>query len=327
MILLVLHALATEGVDEVPPDAALPGWRVGETAPFDVRTTIETAIRLRTEGDLPGATTLLAGVSDLVGPELRNWYEYQRGINEELAWHFAEARTWYERVIERGGEHVPDARFRLALVLEDLGETEAAAAQMRELARLKGLDESDVLTLALQGGITDIHNGRVRRGTRALTEALAATEGGPTHTWLRAKARYTLARQSLAEADATSLTGSQRRLVRRLKARIALIDAATAEIVRVVNTPGPEPEWILASLLALGESYRRLGDDLAAAPPPASLSAEEQARYHELLRPYVENAYTKAWHYWDEGLAMAGRLGFESPKVQTLKERSNALPR
>jgi tetratricopeptide (TPR) repeat protein len=325
--LLISLALAQEGVDQVPADAGLPGWAIGESAPplFDVDRTIDEAIDLRRNGDVAGSATLLAGIVDLVPPERRGWYLYQRGIAEELRWHFAEARAFYEQAIAAGGDPVPDARFRLALVLEDLGDPQGALAQMQILARERGFDEDDQLTVALQTGISEVDTGHRRSGVRTIESALAALEGTESHTWLRAKARYALAQALLAEADALALHGSQRKVVRRLKARVARITAAESQITALVYLK--EPEWIVASMILLGDAWRALADALETAPPPASLTPEQVVIYQQNLDVYAENARTKAFHYWDQGVEVANRLGFESPKVQVLKDRRNSLPR
>lgn len=327
MLLLLAQALAQDGVNQVPADVAVPGWAVQETNPplFDYDRTLAEAVRLRQAGDLAGSATLLEGLTGLVPADRMGGWLYQRGICAELQWKFTEARGFYEEVVARGGDQVVDARFRLALVLEDLGDPEGALAQVRALAKLRGFDEDDQLTLDLQAAITRVKAGDVRRGRAALTEALARGEELGGHTWIRAKGRHTLAACLLADADAISLRGNERRVVRRLKARIVAIQAAETEITTLVGLE--EPEWIVASMIDLGDSWKRLGDDLAASPAPLRFSAEEARLYHEGLAPYAENARTKAWHYWDAGVELAHRLGFESPKVGVLKERRDSLGR
>ncbi len=332
MMLLVLGsllapALAQEGVDHVPADATVPGWAVAEGNPplFDLDRTIDEAIRLRQTGDLPGATALLEGLTGLVPADALGWWLYQRGICAELQWKFAEARTLYESVVARDGDHVADARFRLALVLEDLGDPDGALVQMQALARLNGFDEDDRLTLDLQQGISAVNTGKVRRGTRAITEALARAPADGRQTWILAKARYTLIARQLADADHLALKGGEARVVKRLKQRIAAIQEAERAITVLVGLE--EPEWIVASMTALGDSWKRLGDDLVAAPPPRRLTPAEVEIYRRSLLPYAENARTKAFHYWDAGVELAHRVNFESPKVRVLKERRDSIGR
>ena len=332
MMLLVLGsllapALAQEGVNHAPADTTVPGGPVAAGNPplFDLDRTVAEAIRLRQTGDLRGATALLEGLGGLVPPDALGWWLYQRGICAELQWQFTEARALYEDVVARNGDHVADARFRLALVLEDLGDPDGALLQMQALARLNGFDEDDRLTLALQQGISWVNTGKVRRGTRALEEALARAPADGRQSWILAKARYTLVARQLADADHLALTGGEARVVKRLKRRIAAIQAAERAITVLVGLA--EPEWIVASMRALGDSWQRLGDDLVAAPPPPRLTAAEAAIYRQSLLPYAENARTKAFHYWDAGVQLAHRLNFESPKVQALKERRDSIGR
>jgi hypothetical protein len=323
-LLLLASTFAEDGVDRVPSEAA-PGEGVAESAPplFDIDRTIAQAIELRQEGDVAGAATLLAGLNGLVPPEKTGWWLYQRGICEELRWNFAEARVLYERVLS-GPDPLPDARYRLALVLEDLGDPAGALEQMQVLARLKGLDERDAATVALQTAISEVNSGK-RRGLKDLQAALAPLEGTPSHTWLRAKGHYAVAHALLAEADALRLQGSEKKVVKRVKGRVARITAAEGEITTLVRLA--EPEWIVAAMILLGDSYKKLGDDLEASPAPGRLDEAEVELYRAGLGKYVENARTKAWHYWDQGVEVANRLGFESPKVQVLKERRDSLSR
>ena len=55
--------------------------------------------------------------------------------------------------------------------------------------------------------------------------------------------------------------------------------AAEAQIVSLIALS--EPEWILASLVALGDSYGRLAEDLEASPTPRKLSAGEAMTYRK----------------------------------------------
>ena len=130
-----------------------------------------------------------------------SWYLDQRGVCEELAWRPEAAKAFYDKVVALGGAEAVDARFRRALVLEDMGLDAAALQDALALAKVKGLDEDDAVTLALQQGITEINTGKVKKGVRRVEAALAEVEAGAnTHRYMRAKARYTLARALLVEA-------------------------------------------------------------------------------------------------------------------------------
>lgn len=340
-------ALAQAPADTVPEEGRMPAWEIGESNPdvFDVIGAIDQAIQRRRDGDLAGARLLLTSIERELSPDQRPWWLYQLGICEELAWKPDAARALYEeaiRLYESGAASgtaagtpgtAADARFRLALVLEDLGRDDEALAQMQILAKLRGLDEADAASVALQRGIALVNAGRVRKGLALLQETLipldraepagAATSGHRSHTWLRAKARWVIARELLDTADAYSLTGGERRVVRRLTARAEHIQAAEEQIITLIGLE--EPEWILQSLLDLGDSYANLADDLERAPVPGRLDPGASAVYQLEIKGKVKNVRDKAFHAYDQGVALAVRLGFESPKVATLKDRRDAM--
>ncbi|MFZ5475660.1 MAG: hypothetical protein ACOZNI_02695 [Myxococcota bacterium] len=319
MIAFVLGlVLAPAAASSPPPEVAeeaVPGR--------DPRAAIDEAIALRRKGDAEGARALLVELEPLIPEELTAWYLYQRGVCEEMAWRPDAARAFYDQVVALGTPESVDARFRRALVLEDMGQDAAALLDVLALAKVKGLDEDDEVTLALQRGITEVNTGKVRKGVKRIDAALAKVEAGDTHRYMRAKARYTLARALLAEADGLRLDGPEKRGRRNNEQRARRVKAAEEQIVALVALN--EPEWILASLVALGDSYVRWADDLEASPTPRKLSATQALIYREQVGKYVANARTKAFHAYDQGVSLATRLGWESPRVATLKERRKGL--
>jgi uncharacterized protein YerC len=320
-MLLALFRLAAAADPAAPAEAPAPA---AEVVPGrEPRAVIEDAILVRKRGDLAGARALLVQLEPMIGPADLSWYLYQRGICEELDFRPADAKAFYDKVVEMGEAEALDARFRRALVLEDMGEDAAALEDVLAIAKVKGLDERDRVTLALQQGVAEVHTGKTRKGIRHIQKALADVEGGPTHTWMRAKARYTLAKALLDEADALSLDVPEKKQVKHLEQRAVRMKAAEDQVIALVALK--EPEWILASLIALGDSYAKLGDDLAAAPPPARLSPEQVEVYRAEVAKKVANVRGKAWHAYDQGVALATRLEWESPRVAELKERRAKL--
>lgn len=282
---------------------------------------IEDAIEVRQAGDLAGARNLLVALEPLVTEQERGWYLYQRAICEELDGHPDLAEGLYRMAIDEGGGL--DARFRLALVLEEQGRGREALAEMVWLDRKRGLPEDDEITIALQRGIVEVESGKTRVGVRRIERALTQVEEG--HRYMRAKARFALMEVILGEAGKLTLDGPERRVVKRLKQRAVAIKDAEAQVVAL--TAMEEPEWILAGLLALGEGYAALADAVAESAPPRKLSPEAAAIYRVEVGKKAENARTRAWHVWDQGVSLALRLGYESPRVAELKARRDSVPR
>ena len=61
--------------------------------------------------------------------------------------------------------------------------------------------------------------------------------------------------------------------------------------------------------------------ELRAAKPPRKFGIVDQLAWRKEIEHYADNADTKAWHAYDEGVTLATRLGWESPRVAELKER------
>lgn len=284
---------------------------------------IEDAVEVRQSGDLDGARKLLVALEPLVTDQERGWYLYQRAVCEELDHHPDLAEGLYRRAIEEGGDSVLDAHFRLALVLDAQGREKEALAEMVWLDRRPGLPEDDETTIALQRGIVEVRSGKTRVGVRRIERALAGIEEG--HRYMRAKARFALVEVILGEAGKLTLDGPERRVVKRLKRRAVAIKDAEAQVVAL--TAMEEPEWILAGLLTLGDGYLALADAVATSPAPRKLSPEAAAVYRVEVRKKAENARTRAWHVWDQGVALALRLGYESPRVAELRARRDSVAR
>jgi hypothetical protein len=302
-MLMLLAALAL-AADLPAPDA--PPAPVAEAAFGKSPTeTIAEAIALRRTGDVDGARALLVALEAQVPAESLAWYLYQRGICEELDAAPDAARAFYERVIDLGGDVALDAHFRRALVLEDLGLDDAALQEVLALDRVRGLSADDELTLALQRGISELNTGKRARGIKRIQAALDATESGDTHRYLRAKARYHLARALLDEGRATRIKAAEQQII-----------ALTAL---------QEPEWVLASLISLGDSYGNLAAALVASTPPKRLDAAQLPIYAAEIAKKAQNVRTKSFHAYDQGVALATRLAWESKWVVVLKDRRAAF--
>jgi hypothetical protein len=283
---------------------------------------VEEAVRLREEGDLAGATVLLAASEALIPADGRGAWLYQRGVCEELAWRWSSAEGLYRQAVAEGGDTGLDARLRLVLVLEHQDRHADALSELRPLYHVKGLLPQDRTRLDIQRGALLVAKGR-SRGPRVVLAAMEAGDAEATGAWWYAKGRASLVRALLDEADGLALTGSERRVVRHLELRARGIKSAEAQITALAGTE--EPEWIVDALVRLGDSYAALGRDVAGSPPPGRLSEAEAAIYREEVGKKAENARTKAWHWYDQAVALATRLTFASPRVEEARERREAF--
>ena len=248
---------------------------------------------------------------------------YQSARSLEFQERYEEAAHTYETVLLRWPDtaEAVDAGFRRALCLDDLGRAADALSELVLLEKRGGWSDRDALTLALAHGVAELHAGRTRKGIRHIQAALPAADARGDITWIRAKTRAALARHLLDTAAATEITGNKR-AARALKARAALINDAELQITAIARLG--EPEFALAGLLMMGDAYMRLYDDMIAAPPPRRLDEEQRGIYTDMLLEQARILRTKAWRYYDEGVALAARTRWQGHIAADLRARRDA---
>lgn len=322
-------ALTVEPPELAPVPAALPDGATG-TAPVRLEevwaalgpeAVLDDAIARRGIGDFDGADARLrwlAGAAPGAAPA------YHAAVSAELQERYPEALAGYDAVLAGwpDGEHTVDAGFRRALVLEDLGRHRDAIRQVQALQRQGRWSDRDALSLALARGVSELAQGRHRRGLRRLDRALADTEGSEDLTWMRAKARAALTRHLLDQAAATPMVHG-RRASRNLQRRAGNIGDAERQVIAIATLG--EAEYALAGLELLGDAYLALHDDLSALPPPPELD-DAQARIYEAgIAENVAVLRRKAWRYYDEGVKLAVRTEWQGSVAGRLAERRAAL--
>lgn len=287
------------------------GWVALSWAVEGVPDVLAMAEEMRLSGAPGNCVSLLEPIEEMVSVEQRAEYFYLRGFCAELAWDFAGARDDYLQVIAEGAGQQDEARFRLALVLEDLGDGRGALEQMTILHKNDGWDLTDQVAVDLEHALAEIAAGKTRRGSKHLDAALAVAQSWDKHPWLRAKALYVQIALHLDALDSVPLRGGDRRLTRATLKRVEGLKWAQEAMVPLVGIE--EPEWILRGLYRLGTAYLALGEDLVASPSPAKLSREQAEVYRAELTRHQAVLRDKAAHVFDQGVQLALRLRFESP--------------
>lgn len=295
--------------------ATSPTWAdEGMAGVTDVLTLAED---MRKSGAPGNCRELLMGIDGMVGEAELSDYLYLRGFCSELAWDSAAAKPDYAEVIARGREHVTEARFRLALVLEDLGDGHGALQQMVILHRNEGWDLNDQVGVNLERALAQVAAGKVKRGLENTQAALIVAESWEKHSWLRAKAHYVLMDQNLAAIErVTAIKGGDKKEGAAVTERVKALSAAQNALLPLVATQ--EPEWILHGLYRLGSAYVTFGDELVAAKVPARLSESEVEIYRAEVARQRAALRLKASHVFDQGVQLSLRLQFESPLVARL---------
>jgi tetratricopeptide (TPR) repeat protein len=274
--------------------------------------------------DLDGAEhrlVYLAGQSD--GPPEAL---YHLGVVYELRGELETALSAYDLLLTRSppAALAPNVHFRRGLCLEELGRFDEALKAFAKVPTSGGLSLNDRVTYDVARGVAMLRAGKEARGVELLTAALSTTRRDPELAWILGKGWYTLARHDLDQAAALPLDGAERKVKKNLEARAGLLMAAEAKLVHAVEQH--EPEWILRGLLDLGDAYITLREDMLASPPPASLSAEQAAVYVAEVDKRTQVLIAKAFNAYDQGLIVAGTLGYEGELTETLRARREALP-
>lgn len=293
----------------LPPEAVLEEAaariQAGDYAGADARLSFLSAQERAREGESEGVVYLV-------------------GYSAEMQGRFPEAVASYDAVLEGwpGGARSQDAAFRRALCLEDLGEHRGARDQLRRLQRGGDWAGADALTLDIGVAVNELRMGRERRGRRHLEAALAAAESERSLAWMRSKGRVALAQADLEEAAALPLN-HKKRGERHLRARARLMDAAEKEVVAAARLG--QADQILEGLILVGDAYLRLRDDLAALPPPASLTADQVPIYEAEIGKKLAVLEKKAWSFYNEGVNFAVQAHYSGPLRGAIEARRDQL--
>lgn len=323
--------------DPTPPEAAPPEVPAAEEpapperledvwAALPAGTLLEEAVTRREQGDWDGAEARLRALEargEVSAPAL-----YQRAVLSEIREYYPEALAIYRDLSARWPDspEADHARFREALVLDDLGRHKEALAALRALRRERRWEGTDAITLALERGVAEIGHGRTRKGIRHITEALDALEGTSDARWMRARARAALLRVQLATADAISLDDPDRAQQGILDRR-ALITEADHQRAAIATLGEEVVEYLLDALLRIGDSAMALYEDVNAAPPPAEIAADAEllARYTAAVREESERFRAVAFQYYDAGVLLAERVHWRGMRAVQLRQRRDAL--
>lgn len=285
--------------------------------------TLDQAVEARHAGDYAGATALLDALHPLVEAGEEGLWQYERGMVEDLTWHPDRAEPYYRAAVAFGGDIGVEARYRLVVVLDDLGRYPEARDELRALLAVPTLNPEFRPVLRIEEGVIALRTGHPNVGAHLVSTGIGNVGDPKRHSWMIGRGRAAMLDAQADAAEALELTGRERRVVRNLKKRARTLAAVEKELYAVIATE--EPEWITLSLLRVGDTYASLADDLSRSGPPASLSPEQAVIYRELITEKAEGPRTKAFNLYDHGVLFATRTSWESPAVEELKARRDSL--
>jgi tetratricopeptide (TPR) repeat protein len=273
--------------------------------------------RDRLEGhDYHGARIALDQALDRPGVDV-DLVAYLRGVSWELEGDPAQAIRLYDE----GMAQWPvsplnrDRAFRKAEALGTLGVPKEGLDWLQRIDA-RDLEPLDRQKYELVEGILTVQAGRTRRGLRILRDVLQDLSEEEL-TFYQAKARATIARVLADQAAQLAFDKGEKKLVKRVQERAALIDGIEKQVTEAAELD--EPEWVLEGLLALGGAYQAFGDDLLVHKRPRKLTPEQLEVYEEGVLGKVEAMWVKAMRSYDLGLEMATRIGWKSRRVEELE--------
>ncbi len=309
---------------ETPPVATGPQRLEDVWATLPASAVLDEAVTRREQGDWAGAEARLRSLQ--ARAELAAPVAYQLAVLSEMRERYPEALFAYREVQERYPDtaEAADARFREALVLDDLGRHKEALAALRALHRAERWEGADALSLQIERGVASLGYGRTRRGVRQIQTALDQLEGADEARWMRARGRAALLRVQLNAADAIAIDDPDKAEEAVLERRALITDA---EQQRAAIAALGEPEYVLEALLRIGDAAMALYEDVNAAPPPPEIAAdpELQAEYTSLVRAESRRFRDVAFQYYDAGVLLAERVRWTGVRALQLRQRRDAL--
>ena len=274
------------------------------------------AVARRKAGDTRGAIERLAWLERQQPGDFA--VLYQLGLAYEGAADFESALTVYDRMAadDPDGTYVLDWGFRRAMCLEELDRYEEALAEYRSLPKTTDPRKAAVLELATQ--IAALRTGRGSLG--AVERAIAAAAELEDTQWMQAKGHIAIAVKLLESAEDLDFDVGQRKQVRHLRQRAALIVEAEGNIATTVRLE--QVEWILRGMLVLGDAYAAMAEDLLRSRPPRGVDPDA---YQEALQETARVIRAKAYTAYDQGLIVAGKFSVESRVTEALAARRDSL--
>lgn len=308
----------------VEPADAVPQRLEDVWASLPAITVFDEAVTRREQGDWAGAEARLRSLQERGALEAP--VAYQLGILAEMRERYPEALRSYQAIVARfpDSPEAEDARFREALVLDDLGRHKEALVALRALKKGHRWVGADAETLAIERGVAELGYGRVKRGVRHIQRALDALDGSDEARWMRARGRAALLRVQLATANGLSLEDPEKADEAVLKRRALITDA---EKQRAAIAALGEPEYVLEALLRIGDAALALYRDVNAAPPPPEVAADPEllAEYTQLVHQDSARFRDVAWQYYDAGVLLADRVRWSGLRAVQLRQRRDAL--
>lgn len=271
--------------------------------------------------DLDGARILLQQAEQRSDGRERIAVEiaYHRASAHVLSEDYAAAETIYRHVLAAwpDSHRADDARFRLAETRAAQGDPEEALERLKELPRLRKLDDADRSRVRIMREIWRLDTGQ-RARPRPLRRQINKAPADEIPFYV-ARGHARLAHLWADRAAQIDIPLRERRSRRAIAKRTDRIQRVEAHLAATIDLR--EPEWILEAILALVDALDRFGEDLLLVPMPEHLSPAQLELYQSGVYENIEGLWIRALRYADEGRQLAARLEWSGRRVQAIEQR------
>lgn len=222
----------------------------------------------------------------------------------------------YRTLAREGGPDADGAAFEAAACHERLGELAEARALLDALSARTDLGPRLRLRALTERGVVELESGDLDRAEGSLRQALSLWERAEeeeriddeapakAHFWLGEVLRARMAREPL------DLSAGEEALAAALEERSRLLLAAQGEYLQAARRDSPG--FGVAGVARVGELYEALHAQMAEAPAPPGLGAEEAAEWRAELRRRLRVLARKALEAYEGALDAARARGVES---------------
>jgi tetratricopeptide (TPR) repeat protein len=218
-----------------------------------------------------------------------------------------------------------EAGFRVAECQYNLGDPDAALAELSALADRSDLSPALRVRALDQRGIVEMETGDLQSAEGSLEAAMATWQGArdqeridPHHA---AEAMFYLGEIRRTRFQSLTLDPLQQEddsLAEALERKAQLLLAAQDRYLQAARMR--DPEVIVAAGSRIASLYDELYTQLVRAPLPRGLSDQEQAAYRRELNIRVRALVVKAIQSYTETLVFAQRAGVSNNLVQASQE-------
>lgn len=221
-----------------------------------------------------------------------------------------------------------EAALRGAWCLEQMGESERAAAEYAALAEVGRAPDEARAGARLRSAINLFRAGKSRQAHASLDRGIVAYSSVPDPSApvrsAAAEARFAAAEEKARAFSKIRLEYPQRRLEKRLRRKLGSLVETRAAFQQVTQIK--DAEWAAAAVCREGELFEEFHDALVGVPPPKSLrSPESRAEYAMQVAAKAKPFLQQAFDHHVQVVALGERVGLETPWVARSRERMGAI--